>query len=128
MLYISHLTGKGRGILTSKKIYRGDVVERCPVITIPASDVAYLKKTTLHNYYFQWGNDLQQGAIALGFGSIYNHSYTPNALYRLDLEEEIMEIVAIKNILPNEEITFNYNGSPNDQSVPWGEGTINWLP
>ena len=128
MLYISYLTGKGRGILTSKKIYRGDVVERCPVIAIPAADVAYIKKTILYNHYFHWGKDQKQAVIVLGFGSIYNHSYTPNTVYRPCLDEEIMEIVAIKNIFPNEEITFNYNGSPNDQTIPWGEGTINWLP
>ncbi len=128
MLYISHLVGKGRGVLTSKKIIRDSLIERCPVLSLPSTQVAYLKKTDLYNYYFMWGVDQSQAAILLGYGSIYNHSYTPNALYRPCLEEGVMEIVAIKNILPNEEITVNYNGTPNDQSKLWGEDSIDWLP
>ncbi len=127
MLYVSHLCGKGRGVLTSKKIERDSVIERCPVIPIPAGEVQNLKSTELNNYYFCWGKDQESAAIALGMGSIYNHSYTPNALYRPCLDENMLEIVAIKNIHPNEEITFNYNGSPNDQAPLWGKDNIEWI-
>ena len=126
MLYVSSIVGKGRGVLTSKKIERDTVIERCPVIVVDQGDVNNLKCTELNNYYFCWGKDQSSAAIALGLGSIYNHSYTPNAVYRPCLDESVLEIVAIKKILSNEEITFNYNGSPNDQSPLWGEGNIDW--
>ncbi|MTI14796.1 SET domain-containing protein [Sansalvadorimonas verongulae] len=128
MLYISSIIGKGRGVLTSKKIERDTVIERCPIIILPPDDVANLRKTELNNYYFCWGSKQESAAIALGMGSIYNHSYTPNALYRPCQDEQVLEIVAIKKILPNDEITINYNGSPNDQSPLWqGEGEENQI-
>ncbi|MCL6270637.1 SET domain-containing protein [Sansalvadorimonas sp. 2012CJ34-2] len=127
MLYISSISGKGRGVFSSKKIERDTVIERCPAVVIPHKDIDHLRSTVLNNYYFCWGRNQDQAAIALGLGSIYNHSYTPNALYRVCEDEEIIEFLAIKKILPNEEITINYNGTPNDQSPLWSEDSIQWI-
>ena len=126
MLYISESMDKGRGVYTDKKIERDTVIERCPVLEIPAPDVNIITPTMLYNYYFCWGENQKQGALALGLGSIYNHSYTPNAIYIPRLDEKIIEFVAIKKILANDEVTINYNGTPNDQSPLWGSDTINW--
>ena len=70
--------------------------------------------STLHDYYFLWGDEENQCAIALGFGSLYNHDYEPNARYFVDPEEETMEIYATKEIFPGDEITVTYNGHPDD--------------
>ena len=98
MLYVSNVCGKGRGVFSTKTIERGSVIERCPAIVVPARDLDHLRSTVLNNYYFCWGRDQDQAAIALGLGSIYNHSYTPNALYRVCQEEDIIEIIAIKKV------------------------------
>ncbi len=127
MLYVSYIASKGRGVLTSKTIKRDTIIERCPVIVVHPEQIDYLQETALNDYYFCWGKNQKSAAITLGFGSMYNHSYTPNALYRPCLDEQIMEIVAIKTILSNEEITFNYNGSPNDKTPLWGCDTIEWM-
>ena len=124
MLYVAHSSGKGRGVFSSKKILRETVIERCPVLTLPSEQLESIDRTELYNYYFSWGADMKSGALALGLGSIYNHSYTPNALYRLDMDDDVIEFVAIKNIPANEEITINYNGSPHDPSPLWGD--IDW--
>lgn len=50
-------------------------------------------------------------AIALGYGSLYNHSYDPNSFYSME-NDDWMIIWALRNIKKNEEITFNYNGDP----------------
>lgn len=126
MLYVASCGAKGRGVFSSKKIERDTIIERCPVLELPAEDLQHLDQTELYNYYFSWGKELKGGAVALGLGSIYNHSYTPNALYRLDMDDLVIEFVAIKKILANDEITINYNGSPNDQSPLWGKGNIDW--
>lgn len=126
MLYISESLEKGRGVYTDKKIEWDTLIERCPVLEIPASEVELIAPTVLYNYYFCWGKDQKQGAIALGLGSIYNHSYTPNAIYIPRLEEKVIEFVAIKKILANDEITINYNGTPNDQSKLWNTDEIVW--
>jgi SET domain-containing protein len=67
----------------------------------------------LANYVFEWGRGTV--ALALGFGSIYNHSYSPNARYD-DVGRLTKVYTALRDILPGEEITINYNGDENDLS------------
>ena len=126
MLYIADSLDKGRGVYTDKRIDRDTVIERCPVLEIPASEVDIIAPTVLYNYYFCWGKHQKMGAIALGFGSIYNHSFTPNAIYIPRLEDKVIEFVSIKKILANDEITINYNGTPNDKSPLWNTDKIDW--
>ena len=38
----------------------------------PAAERPLLDETNLYNYYFTWQD--QAAAIALGYGSLYNHS------------------------------------------------------
>ena len=127
MLYVATRDEKGRGVYSTKKIKRDQVIERCEVLAIPEDETSLLDNTVLYNYYFCWGDDQNDGAIALGLGSIYNHSYAPNALYRIDLDDQLLEFVAIRDIPANEEITINYNGAPEDKSPLWNEDEINWV-
>ncbi|WP_095210107.1 SET domain-containing protein-lysine N-methyltransferase [Endozoicomonas ascidiicola] len=99
MLYISNSHGKGRGVYTDSRIERETIIERTPILEIPQEEVEVLQLTMLNNYYFAWGFDQQQAALALGLGSIYNHSYTPNAVYIPREDEQLIEFVAIRKIL-----------------------------
>ncbi len=118
-LYITTSTDKGRGVFTSIDISEGDIIEVCPVIIMPKAELPIIHKTILHDYYFLWGENMEDCAIALGFGSLYNHEIHPNANFILDLENETIDIVAIKNIMAGEEITLNYNGEPGDETILW---------
>ncbi|MBK9733977.1 MAG: SET domain-containing protein-lysine N-methyltransferase [Saprospiraceae bacterium] len=118
-LYIMDTVARGRGVYTSIDITAGDIIEICPVICIPKSQLPIIHKTTLHDYYFLWGKDMDECAIALGFGSLYNHELHPSANFILDLENNTIDIVAIKNIASGTEITLNYNGEPGDDSPLW---------
>lgn len=110
----------GRGIFASKDIQAGEILEVCPVLEIPQSHVQFLKHTILINYYFSWGKSEETVAICLGFGSIYNHSYEPNATYVKYFDEETIIFTAIRDIKKGEEITINYHhGNPNDKSPLW---------
>jgi uncharacterized protein len=55
----------------------------------------------------------------MGYISLYNHSYSPNAQLEQMLNELMMEIVAIKDIEVGQEITINYNGDPANQDPLW---------
>jgi hypothetical protein len=57
-----------------------------------------LKQSDLLNYYFLWGEELRKVAIALGFGSMYNYSYEPNATYKKRFGEKQIDFIAIKDI------------------------------
>lgn len=118
-LYIVDLSNKGRAVFTANEISAGDIIEICPVIVISKAELPIIHRTHLHDYYFLWGEDMEQCAIALGFGSLYNHAVHPNADFILDIEARTIDIVAIADIPPGSEITLNYHGEPGDESPLW---------
>jgi SET domain-containing protein len=113
------LERRGRAMFASRKFLKGELIERAPVIPINEKQWPNAEKTILSDYAFDWGKDDEHAAIALGYVSIYNHSYTPNAQLEELLDELMMEVIAIRDIQPGEEITINYNGDPESQDPLW---------
>lgn len=108
----------GRGVFAITNIKKGEIIESCPVYILPKKDYPIVKKTSLREYYFMWGKTT--AAICFGFGSLYNHSYKPNATYIKKIKEQIIEFIAITDIQKDEEITVNYNyGNSDDKSKLW---------
>ncbi len=58
-------------------------------------------------YVFTWGDGCT--ALALGYGSLYNHSFAPNAT-TLENSDELV-ITALRDIAVGEEIFINYTGT-----------------
>ncbi len=106
----------GRGVFACKKFKPGAVIETAPLILLSTADKEYLQATTLYHYYFVIDNTATPAALGLGYSSVYNHSYTANAVYTVALEKTALIIKAYKTILPGEEITLNYNGKADDPS------------
>ena len=120
-IYFAPSSIEGIGMFTIQKIPKGSIIEICPVIILPQEERQFIHKTKLHDYYFTWGVDQKACAIALGYGSIYNHAKQSNAEYLLNLSDKTIHIVAVKDIEPTEEITINYNGESGDQTPVWFE-------
>lgn len=120
-LFVRPAGSLGRGVFAGRDFARGEVIERVPVIMIPGNELPKVDKTCLFDYYFKWGLEGTDAAIALGFGSLYNHSFTPNAMHHSLLTEEAYEFVALQDIKQGEEIRINYNGDPQDSSELWFE-------
>jgi SET domain-containing protein len=116
MLYIAESPGKGRGVFAAERIPAGALIERAPVIVVPTGQWELMHKTILCDFYFAWG---EHSAIALGYGSLYNHSYQPNARFVKQLTEQVIEFYALRDIEPDEEILINYNIDPDDDSPLW---------
>jgi SET domain-containing protein len=58
----------------------------------------------------------------LGYGSIYNHSHSPNADWKQNFKTNSMVYRAIKPIKKGEEILVNYNGEPDDMTpIDWSD-------
>lgn len=115
----SSITNAGRGVFALDQIKEGELIERCPIIYLTEQDYPLTKQTTLLNYYFLNESE-NRAAVALGLGSLYNHSYEPNATYKKCLEEGFIDFVALKEIKVDEEITVNYNyGNPEDKKDLW---------
>jgi SET domain-containing protein len=109
----------GRGVFTAEEIPEGSIIELCPVIVLPPEQTSLLDQTVLYDYYFLWGESDEEYAIALGYGSLYNHSYKPNAEYQADFEGGHLHFYALQTIKAGDEITVNYNGSPEDEEEVW---------
>jgi SET domain-containing protein len=111
---VKPVKGKGRGVFARRPIREGELIERVPVVVFNNNDVRNGEEWNgLASYCFHWKKGTL--ALALGYGSLYNHSYRPNARYD-DLGGQIKEFIAIRDIEPGEEITVNYNGEPRDDS------------
>jgi len=119
MIFVGDCAGKGRGIFAQRKICEGEKIEEAPVVVLPASEIEFLDKTVLQDYYFVWGEDEEQAAIMLGLCSLCNHSYSPNAIFNLLPERSAIEFIALRDIERGEEITINYNGDPENQKSIW---------
>lgn len=120
-IYVADAPGKGKGVFAAHPIKAGDVIEICPVLVLPETDCPLIDKTKLYDYYFIWGDEQNLIAIALGYGSLYNHSYTPNAEYDADYEQNTLTFICHKDIDTNEEITVNYNCDTDDETPVWFE-------
>lgn len=106
----------GAGVFATRPFDPGELIERCPVLVILDEDEESIAGTALDGYCFTWEGGI---ALALGFGSLYNHSATPNARYWTMPEEGLIEVVAHRPIAAGDEISVNYNGDPDDASPPW---------
>jgi SET domain-containing protein len=114
---VKRIKGKGRGVFARRRIRKGELIERVPMIVMTAKEFEEeLSASRLSNYCFAWGRD--QVGLALGYGSIYNHSYTPNARYE-DVGPQTKVFRALRTIEPGEEITVNYNGRPGSRTKVW---------
>ena len=102
-------TGAGRGVFATRRIAIGEVIERCPMLIV---DDERAEALTLgaDGYVFGWGDG--STALALGYGSLYNHSYRPNA-ETLETTDELV-ITALIPIETGDEIFINYMGTAQD--------------
>jgi SET domain-containing protein len=63
----------------------------------------------LAHYPFIW--DKENDALVLGIISLVNHSSDPNCITHYDFDDEMISLVAIRDIKAGEEIVYRY-GSP----------------
>ncbi|MEO5583586.1 MAG: SET domain-containing protein [Saprospiraceae bacterium] len=118
-IYIAHTTVKGRGVFTALEIPEGSPIEICPLILVPSDQTKLIDQTALYDYYFIWDQD--HLALALGYGSLYNHSRNPNAVVIYDYETLEIQIKAIQDIAADEEIVINYHDDETFSGDLWFE-------
>lgn len=109
----------GEGVFALASFEQGEVIEQSPMIVLPKTQAVWLDKTELYNYYFEWGE--HEIALALGIGSLFNHSYQPNAAYSKEFRDQRLVFTCLRPIQAGEEITVNYNGDPVGQEQLWFE-------
>jgi uncharacterized protein len=113
--------GRGRGVFARKNLPANTTIEIAPVIVISPEERKQIEKTLLHNYIFEWGTDRKQCCMALGYVSLYNHSYVSNCEYEMDFKRQLITIRTVQKILVGEELMINYNGEWNNETEIWFE-------
>jgi SET domain-containing protein len=113
LICVRKIKGKGRAVFAKYPIKKGTIIERVPVLLVPIADlVGGLENPTLNKYFYHW--DKKHVAVCLGYGSLYNHSFEPNARYTHG--PNMVTYRALRDIRKEEEITINYNYVPDDKT------------
>lgn len=92
---------QGYGVFANQDIEAQEVVEECYMLTIP-NDIQCIN---LNDYIY---TGTTHCGLALGYGSIYNHSDHPNTNHRYDIEKALLTITASRCIKKGEEIFISY--------------------
>lgn len=100
--------GKGRGVFAERNFASGELIECAPVIIVPDKEWPFVSSTILSDYFFETEDGL--AAMALGYASLYNHSFDANADY-LVADDRVL-ITALCGINKDEEIFIDYGWDP----------------
>ncbi|GAA6006657.1 Tad3p [Rhodotorula paludigena] len=113
----------GRGVFATAYIPAGEVVEISPVLVLDEKEYKGRSKgetddgtlkgveaSQLRGYVFTWGRDGSM-AVALGIGSLFNHSSSPNVTYSLDYSQYTISYRTAKPVRQGEELTIFYGHS-----------------
>ncbi|AWG44790.1 SET domain-containing protein-lysine N-methyltransferase (plasmid) [Priestia filamentosa] len=106
-----------RGVFAKQDVKKGTLLHEAPVIPYPNKEHDYIEKTALADYAFEYG--VNHTAILLGYGMLFNHSYTPNATYKINFDNHTFDFYAYTDIQAGEEILINYNGDVDNQELLW---------
>ncbi|MEP7239683.1 MAG: SET domain-containing protein-lysine N-methyltransferase [Devosia sp.] len=111
LLKLVTVKGKGRGVVTTRAIARGKLIEAGPVIRMKKRD-RLDRGTVLSNYPFEWDDAPYVHAFPLGYAGLLNHSSTPNCKIEADIDGEVLCIYTLRKIAPGEELVWDYGIDP----------------
>lgn len=106
-----------RGVFATENIAKGVLFHAAPVLPYPNDEHEHIEKTLLADYAFEYGAN--HTAIVLGYGMLFNHSYTPNAHYDINFENHTFDFYAYTDIEAGQEILINYNGEVDNDDPLW---------
>ncbi|MRH41077.1 SET domain-containing protein-lysine N-methyltransferase [Aquibacillus halophilus] len=106
-----------RGVFATRDIEKGEMIHVAPVVPYPNREHKYIEKTVLEDYVYEYGKN--HTAVVLGYGMLFNHSYTPNADYDINFSNHTFEFFAHTDIKAGEEVLINYNGDVDNKDPLW---------
>ena len=111
-------SARGRGVFAKRGFVAGERVESTPVILLDTPYTAL--PTEIKTYVFNWGDLCGIGsahALALGYGSLYNHDNPANLRYEADPSNLALRFFATHDIAVGDELTVNYNNPSGTQTA-----------
>ena len=117
-VYIKAVRGMGRGVFAAKDIKKSEIIEIAPILIFNAG-YNVIRHLDLSHYWFKVGKKYSRSwGIALGQGSLYNHSFDRNAIWSINRKKETITFKALKNIKKDEQIFVDY-GFPKECYKGW---------
>ena len=110
-IYIDKSPIHGWGVFAKFDIFENEVIEECPVLTLPIQKGE--STSLLIDYRFNWpqGLEYEEQVVGLGYASLYNHSDDANAYWISDIDKKTFKFIANKNIKSGQEIFIWYGDS-----------------
>ncbi|KAF7299058.1 Histone-lysine methyltransferase Set7 [Mycena indigotica] len=107
LLRVTHSVEKGRGLVANQPIAAHTLIETSPVLLFSKDEwESHGKHTILDHYTFNWKNGSM--ALALGLGSLFNHSDTPNVSYTIQPDSDMIIYTTTRAIEQDEELCIYY--------------------
>lgn len=106
----------GRGVFAGRDLAAGEAVHVAPVVLLDDTEHELLASTALDGYVYDWADG--GVALALGYGSLFNHAADPNCEYSLAPDDHPAWpalVYATRRVVPaGEELTVDYSGGEVD--------------
>lgn len=97
---------RGRGVFPMTFIPCNTVIEVSPILLFRHDEYkAHGQYTALDEYTYRWRDGY---ALALGLGSMFNHSRRPNVGFVRDFEDQVIRYVTLRDVQPGEELCISY--------------------
>lgn len=112
MLQVKEFKSMGRGLISMKRITRGNVFLIVETIVLNRKDSKLVEKTLLGSYIYDVGHG--KSCLALGHGSLFNHSDNENVDFTVYKKQDryFIKYTALRDIEPNEQLFINYGYNP----------------
>ncbi|KAF9155544.1 hypothetical protein BG015_009520 [Linnemannia schmuckeri] len=120
-MQIQDCGAKGRGVVTTVVVPAHTVIDISPILLFPSEEYStHGQYTQLDHYTYRWKGGM---ALALGLGSMFNHSSTPNVGFQRDIDNGLIRYSTLREIQVGEELCISYG--PNlwfpDMEDPQGQ-------
>jgi len=109
---IKNTPNMGRGLFAVRDIRKDIVIEKSPVLVLEKEEV---EGFFIDNYAYHW-YPYTDGvtALALGFGSLFNHSINDNIEYINDYDKDQIIFKTMRPIKKGEQLFIDYGYDPLD--------------
>lgn len=104
--YVKKVKGKGWGAFCAQRLRKGESFHVSPLLVLSGREAKLMSESALEPYWYEFG--AKGRAIALGLGSILNHSDKPNCSYRFSKSKRTLTFYALRDIPAHEELTHDY--------------------
>ena len=98
----------GLGVFAAQDITEGELIEVAPILKLPIEEQNPMLGD--YRYWWQGENNMMSYVIALGYGSLYNHSNQPNCTFTNNLQNNSIDFYSTRKIKKGEEIFVYYGG------------------